>query len=117
MDRKDQRGFSLTELVVVMVILTIAILPLALVQTRSNRSVFDSGQYTEAVQVAQMQMESTKSLGFANAVSDSGSVNVFAWRTTVTNVSFGLNRLEVTVRWQEKDTQRQVVLSDLLSYR
>ena len=117
MDKKDQRGFSLTELVVVMVILTIAILPLALVQTRSNRSVFDSGQYTEAIQVAQMQMEATKSLGFANAVPDSGAVNVFAWRTTVTNVSFGLNRLEVTVRWQEKDTQRQVVLSDLLSYR
>lgn len=117
MDRKDQRGFSLTELVVVMVILTIAILPLALVQTRSNRAVFDSGQYTEAVQIAQMQMESAKSLGFNNAVPDSGQVNAFAWRTTVTNVSFGMNRLEVTVQWMEKDRPRQVVLSDLISYR
>jgi prepilin-type N-terminal cleavage/methylation domain-containing protein len=117
MDMKDQRGFSLMELIVVMVILTIAILPLALVQTRSNRSVFDSGQYTEAVQVAQMQMEAAKSHGFAGAAPDSGMVNTFQWRTRVNNVSFGLNRVEVTVRWQEKERQRQVVITDLLSYR
>jgi len=105
------------ELIVVMVILTVAILPLALVQTRSNRSVFDSGQYTEAVQIAQLQMEAAKSQGFAGAAPDSGAVNVFQWRTQVNNISFGLNRVEVTVQWQEKARPRQVVISDLLSYR
>ncbi len=117
MNIKDRKGFSLTELMVVMVILTIAILPLALIQTRSNRSVFDSGQFTEALQIAQMQMEQTKSMGFANAAPDSGTVDNYSWTTTVQNISFGLNQLQVTVRWQEKDVTRSIVLTDLLSYR
>ncbi len=102
---------------IVIVILTIALLPLALVQTRSNRSVFESGQLTETIQIAQLQLERTKSMGFANAVSDSGTIDNYTWQMNVQNVSFGLNRLQVTVQWQEGGTQRSVVLSDLISFR
>ena len=110
-------GFSLVELMVVLVILAIGLLPLALIQTRAQQDVFESGQYTEALQVAQLQMESVKSQGFGNAVTDSGVVEVYTWRTTVNNVSLGLDQITVEVRWNEKGRQRNVQIMDRISFR
>jgi prepilin-type N-terminal cleavage/methylation domain-containing protein len=97
-------GFSLVELMVVLVILAIGLLPLALIQTRAQQDVFESGQYTEALQVAQMQM-------------DSGLVDSYRWRTTVNNVSFGLDQIIVEVQWKEKGRQRNIQIMDRLSFR
>jgi prepilin-type N-terminal cleavage/methylation domain-containing protein len=110
-------GFSLVELMVVLVILTIGLLPLALIQTRAQQDVFESGQYTEALQVAQLQMEVAKSSGFGNVVTDSGLVDVYTWRATVSNVSFGLDQVVVDVRWNEKGRQRNIQIMDRLSFR
>ncbi|MCH7549593.1 MAG: prepilin-type N-terminal cleavage/methylation domain-containing protein [Candidatus Krumholzibacteriota bacterium] len=49
-------GFTLVELMVVLVILTIGLLPLALVQTRAQQDVFETGQFSNAVQIAQLQI-------------------------------------------------------------
>ena len=110
-------GFSLVELMVVLVILAIGLLPLALIQTRAQQDVFESGQYTEALQVAQLQMESAKSQGFGNVVTDSGLVEVYTWRATVSNVSFGLDQIVVQVQWNEKGRQRNIQIMDRLSFR
>jgi prepilin-type N-terminal cleavage/methylation domain-containing protein len=110
-------GFSLVELMVVLVILAIGLLPLALIQTRAQQDVFESGQYTEALQVAQLQMESAKSQGFGSAVTDSGAVDSFTWRATVSNVSFGLDQIVVDVQWNEKGRQRTVQIIDRVSFR
>jgi prepilin-type N-terminal cleavage/methylation domain-containing protein len=110
-------GFSLVELMVVLVILAIGLLPLALIQTRAQQDVFESGQYTEALQVAQLQMEQAKSQGFGNAVTDSGLVEVYRWRTTINNVSFGLDQITVEVQWDEKGRQRNIQIMDRLSFR
>ncbi|MGD8414168.1 MAG: prepilin-type N-terminal cleavage/methylation domain-containing protein [Candidatus Latescibacterota bacterium] len=110
-------GFSLVELMVVLVILAIGLLPLALIQTRAQQDVFESGQYTEALQVAQLQMEAAKSQGFGNADTDSGLVDVYTWRTTVNNVSFGLDQITVQVQWNEKGRQRNIQIMDRVSFR
>ncbi|MDH3198980.1 MAG: prepilin-type N-terminal cleavage/methylation domain-containing protein [Candidatus Krumholzibacteria bacterium] len=113
-------GFSLIELMVVLVILTVGLLPLALVQTRAQQDVFESGQFTEAVQVAHLQMESAKSLGFGNAASDSGLVDgLYLWNRRVQPVAgqTGLDQITVTVAWTEKDNARQIMVTDRVSFR
>jgi prepilin-type N-terminal cleavage/methylation domain-containing protein len=114
---RQTAGFSLVELMVVLVILAIGLLPLALIQTRAQQDVFESGQYTEALQVAQLQMETTKSLGFGNAAADSGLVDIFAWRSSVDNVSFGLDQIVVSVAWNEKGQTRRIQIMDRISFR
>jgi prepilin-type N-terminal cleavage/methylation domain-containing protein len=115
--RWNEKGFSLAELMVVLVVLAVGLLPIAMVQTRSSQDVFNSGQRTEALNIAQMQMERTRSLGFNNAVADSGLAGPFAWRTDVQAAGFGLSSVAVTVRWQERGKQRSLTLNNLLSMR
>ena len=115
---KDNKGFSLIELMVVLVILTIGLLPLALVQTRASEDVTESGQFSEAVRVAELQMESAKALGFGNVATDSGTVDGFyTWDRQVTNVSLGLDQIVVDVQWNEKGDPRNITVRDMISFR
>lgn len=112
-------GFSLVELMVVMVILTIGLLPLALVQTRASQDVTESGQFSEAVRVAELQMESAKSLGFGNIPADSGTAGggIYTWDRQIGNVSLGLDQITVNVRWKEKGDPRTVQVVNMISFR
>lgn len=113
----NKRGLGLVELMIVMIVLSIGIIPIALVQTRSNTDVFNSGQRTEALNIGQMQMERTKAMGFNNAVSDSGTVDQYDWRTVVQPAGFGLREITVTVQWKEQGAARSIQLNNVLSTR
>jgi len=114
----DNKGFSLVELMVVLVILTIGLLPLALVQTRASEDVTESGHFTDAVRVAELQMESAKALGFGNIPVDSGTVDGFyTWSRQVNNVSLGLDQIVVGVVWNEKGDRRTISVRDMISFR
>lgn len=112
-----EAGFSLVELMVALVILTIGLLPLAFVQTRANQDVFDSGRHTEALAIAQLQMEEVKSLGFGVAATDTGQVDNYTWIRDVQNVSNGLDQITVSVNWNERGDARSVVLINRISFR
>jgi prepilin-type N-terminal cleavage/methylation domain-containing protein len=113
----DRDGFTLVEILVVLAILTIGILPLAMVQTQARHEVSKSDRFTQAITLAQSQLEQMKGAGFGNAVPDSGQVGAIQWRTAVQNVSFGLDRLEVAVSWFDGVRDQTMVVSDLVSTR
>jgi len=113
----DRGGFTLTEIMVVMVILVIGIMPLAMVQNQSRQEVTKSDRFTQAITLAQEQLEQMKGRGFGNAVPDSGIVGQINWTSNVTVVSFGLERIDVTVDWQDEDGPKSVTLADMVSVR
>jgi prepilin-type N-terminal cleavage/methylation domain-containing protein len=110
---RERQGFTLVEVLVVLVIIAIGIMPLALVQTRARQEVTESDRYTRAVTLAQRQLEWTKGMGFNAAVADSGYVGDLAWRTRVQDVDIGLRRVAVVVTFTQgaqPDTLRMVSL-------
>jgi Tfp pilus assembly protein PilV len=117
LSRPKRGGFTLTEIAVVMVVLVLGILPLAIVQTRAREEVRESNRFTQAITLAQEQLEQVKGLGFGNAQPDSGTVGEIDWESRVTLVSFGLERIEVEVSWQDVDGPKTMVLADMVSVR
>jgi hypothetical protein len=102
---------------VVLLILTIGIVPLAMVQSRARTEVTRSDRVTQALTLAQTQLETMKGAGFGNAAPDSGQVGQLRWWSNVNNVSLGLDRIEVTVTWYDGARDQTVLMSDLVSLR
>ncbi len=115
--RTEKTGFSLVEVLVVLMIISVGILPIAVVQHRARREVTEADQYTQALNVAQAQMERIKGQGFGVAASDSGQAGRIAWSAQVSNVSFGLDRIQVTTTWTNGDGTQSLTLADLMSLR
>ena len=110
-------GFSLIEIMVVMLILSVGVIPIAVVQHQARREVSEADRHTDAIVLAEGQLERLKAMGFGNVVPDSGVVNNITWTSRVNNVSFGLDRIDVIATWGTGRDQQTLVVSDLLSMR
>jgi len=115
--RPGRDGFSLVEILMVLLVMTIGILPVAVIQHRARREVSESDRYSQAVTVAQAQMERIKGRGFGVAAPDSGSEGQIDWVCTVTNVSVGLDRVEITASWNSAQGPESLTVADLVSTR
>lgn len=115
--KADRQGFTLVEIMMVMVILAVGVLPIAVIQHQARREVNQADRQTQAIAVAQMQLERMKSMGFGQAVAGNGTVGNVTWVSQVQNVSFGLDRLTVTASWREKSDVQSLTVSDLVSMR
>ncbi|HOX26840.1 MAG TPA: prepilin-type N-terminal cleavage/methylation domain-containing protein [Candidatus Krumholzibacteria bacterium] len=115
--RISREGFTLVEVLVVLVILAIGIMPLAVVQTRARQEVAEADRFTQAVTLAQRQLEWCKGMGFAAAAADSGVDGSLRWWTDVEDVDVGLRRLWVTVVFQQGATPDTLRMASLLSIR
>jgi len=113
----NNKGVTLVELLVVLAVLAAGLIPIALVQLTANKDVFHSGQRTEALSIAQMQMERVKSMGFDNAVTNNGTAGAYTWNTNIQPAGSGINSVTITVQWQEKGKQRAVTTRSLLASR
>jgi prepilin-type N-terminal cleavage/methylation domain-containing protein len=110
-------GFTLVEIMMVLMILALGIIPVAIIQHQARREVTKSDLYTEGIIVAQTQLERIKGMGFGNAVADSGDIGNVAWVARVNNVSFGLDRVVVTATWQSDGVDQSLTVTDLMSMR
>ena len=117
LDLRNNQGVSLVEIMFVLIVLAIGILPIAAIQTQSHRDIYESGQRTEALNIAQLQMERARNQGFGVAASDSGTVGTFDWNTQVVPQSASMSAVTVTVNWPEGDQTQTIQLRNLISSR
>ena len=114
---RGRDGFTLVEILMVLMILTVGVLPIAVIQHQSRSQVSEADRHTQGIEIAQMHLERIKGMGFGNAAPDSGQAGQISWTARVNNVALGLDRIEVTVTWQNKGVQETLMVADLLSTR
>ena len=112
-----REGFSLVEIMMVLMILSIGVLPLVIIQHRARGEVTESDQFTQGLTVAQTELERIKGMGFGNAAADTGQVDNVTWVAQVSNVSFGLDRVQVTASWRDGNGVSSLTVTDLVSMR
>jgi prepilin-type N-terminal cleavage/methylation domain-containing protein len=115
--RPRESGFSLVELMVVLVFIAIGILALSGVQTGSLTDVYATGRYTRALDLAQTRMETARAVGYTLAQSDSGAVDGFTWLCLVDSGGVAMKRVTTTVSWADNRRARSVRLMSLISSR
>ncbi|MHB8078522.1 MAG: type IV pilus modification PilV family protein [Candidatus Krumholzibacteriia bacterium] len=115
--RPDRGGFTLIEILIVLAVLSIGIIPLALVQSNARREVSHADRYTQAIALAQSRIEQAKGAGFGNAAPDSGDTGQLRWVTDVQNISFGMNQIGVTVTWNDGRSDQALRMVSLVSMR
>ena len=123
----EMRGFTLIEVLVTALILTIGLLGTLGLATGIIRGNFFSKNITSATAIAQTQLEAVQNKGYANATTANfptaaatitmGSVS-FSRTTTITNDSPSTNMktVSVTVAWNEtNNAARSVSLQTILA--
>ena len=112
-----REGFSLVEILMVMLILSVGILPVVIIQHRSRREISEADRYSQAITLAQSQMERIKGMGFGVAAPDSGTFGQIDWVCNVTNIGVGLDRIEIVTKWQGDQGEETITIADLVSMR
>jgi len=110
-------GFTLVEILMVLMILSVGILPVAVIQHRARQEVSEADRYTNGIVIASTQLERIKGMGFGVAAADSGAIGPVNWTAQITNVSFGLDRIVVTSSWQNGGAVESLTVTDLISMR
>jgi prepilin-type N-terminal cleavage/methylation domain-containing protein len=112
-----REGFTLVEIMMVLMILTVGVLPIAIIQHQAREEVSEADRYSQAVEVAQLHLERIKGMGFGNGVVETGTAGQVTWASQINQVSFGLERITVTATWNNDGSQETVTLTDLVSMR
>ena len=110
MIRRNKKGFSLIEVLIGLVILSIGLLAIGGMQIISIKGGFFSNNVTKATVLAQNKLEELKRLDYSDAHLSGGehdkgviSNSIFARMYTVEDTSSTLKTITVAVQWAEGD--------------
>lgn len=115
-----EKGFTLTEVLVGLVILAVGVLAIAGLQIASIRGTSFSNDLRQASVLAQNRLEFLKSLSLASAPELSGGDHVdvtsgiFQGKYTATN-NGTFATIQYTVQWMEKNTTHSISFSTIKS--
>ncbi len=127
--RQDEKGTTLVEVIAAVTLLAVALLPILGGITEANNAMIQAGKKTQALYLAQKELEITKAEIRADARQNSGRINIPPENTAekavfiplpepnrgyakkivmkqLHNRTYNLVQLEVTVKWGELANQK-----------
>ncbi len=104
----DARGFTIVELLVAALIFAMLATALAHTLIRAQRGAITSARWLRATQLAEERLERLRA---GERSEDAAPIGEFtrSWRSAPALDVSGLERLDVTVEWQDGGTQRFVL--------
>jgi prepilin-type N-terminal cleavage/methylation domain-containing protein len=115
---KNNNGFTLTELLITMLIMVIALFALSALKNQSLKSTIVAQRITEATLCAEMKIEDAVSLGFSalsNGTTDGDCPDTrFGWEMMVADETSvdNLKVITVDVKWADIVVSLKTLLSD-----
>ena len=106
MMKKNQRGVTLIELIMAMVILVAISIPAASMIGAQIQGVMQSTDFTAAGNLARAQMEKLQNTAYASVSSGSAAVNSYdvVWTSTTVSGSNGAERKDITLTAKRNGT-------------
>ena len=108
MIRRNEKGFSLTEVLISLTILSVGLLAVGRMQIMSIKGNFSSGNVTNATVLAQSKLEELKRLSYTDSNLMSGqhsegaiSGSIFSMSYDVSDITSTMKAITVTVRWKD----------------
>jgi prepilin-type N-terminal cleavage/methylation domain-containing protein len=117
--REGSRGFTLIEMMVVILLLGVGMMGLAALTATVSRANVQSSELTTASTLAQTQIESSRAQPYASIVagSDARTVNGVSysrsWTVASDNPASGLKTIVVTVSWTSRGKTHNTTLSTI----
>ncbi len=117
---RNERGFSLIEMMIAMTVLGVGILSLAGLFPMAMRQVAQSDLESKATFHAQAKLEELKRFSWEELTSTAGTDTIDAsyarnWDVQEDVPATGMKQVRVTVTWTDKQGPRNVSLSSFLS--
>lgn len=115
--RKPSRGFTLLEVILTLVLLTIGVFALSQAMSTGMLASTDSGNVDLALNIAQAKMEEIKDTAFASiaASGPAADANFPNFTTTVTVTGTDPKQIDLTVAWNVQGGSTNVGLTTLIA--
>ncbi len=98
---ENQKGFTLIEVLLSMLVLSIGLLTVASMQVTAIKGNSQASQITMATALIEDKLDEYKSMAYADIIDETGTINNFTWATTIAaNIPTNdLKTITVSVTW------------------
>ncbi|WP_066637637.1 type IV pilus modification PilV family protein [Desulfolucanica intricata] len=115
MDVRNNHGYSLIEVIIAGLILTVVLIPLVNLQVNINNFVFNVHKFNTALYLAQGKLEEYKSLPYEQVQESPQTIfednSTYSYKVAVKKGEFGLKTVTVTVFYKELDSEKGIDLT------
>ena len=119
---KPHKAFTLVELIMTIVVVGIVAIPLSLLLTQHTQSVFQSQDYTMALDLARLEMEKVNNMNSYNPIANASFPNYAGYNYDITRTVTFVNGTDVTpeglrqIRVDARKAGSATILETLVTY-